>query len=215
MNIDVCTFKSSISWFKYQHHRWACRKAIANVEAVDERQSVQTLTRDEKTSKRTLEGLREASSRLEEKKASLETEAGTLQERKSEAWLFFLFIGNLWSNRDYSLAWREIDWSTDWLISSKTRAQRAIGWICSHHVRRNLARKTAVIQTNLRLTFSQLEAETNEKLQDCHEKLLSAGLDKRESEKDAKLKETLASLQRLFPGMYPRSNRMDLRLDFF
>lgn len=51
---------------------------------------------------------------------------------------------------------------------------------------------------------SQLEAEINERLQDCHQKLLQAGVDQKESERDAKFKETLASLQRIFPGVKGR-----------
>lgn len=47
---------------------------------------------------------------------------------------------------------------------------------------------------------SQLEAEINEKLLDVHNKLLQAGVDRKESEREAKLKETLANLQRIFPG---------------
>ena len=46
----------------------------------------------------------------------------------------------------------------------------------------------------------KLEAELNEKLQDVHNKLLQAGVDQRESERDARLKETLSTLQRIFPG---------------
>lgn len=48
--------------------------------------------------------------------------------------------------------------------------------------------------------FRQLERELNEKLAECHEKLLQAGVDRKESERDARLKETLSNLQRIFPG---------------
>lgn len=51
-----------------------------------------------------------------------------------------------------------------------------------------------------RTRITQLEAETNEKLMDIHEKLLQAGVEQRESERDIKFKETLQNLQRLFPG---------------
>ena len=44
--------------------------------------------------------------------------------------------------------------------------------------------------------------EINEKLQECHIKLLQAGVDQRESEKEARRRETFASLQRLFPGLH-------------
>jgi structural maintenance of chromosome 1 len=49
--------------------------------------------------------------------------------------------------------------------------------------------------------LSQLEKEINEKLHDCHHKLLSADVDQKESEREARLKETFATLQRIFPGM--------------
>jgi structural maintenance of chromosome 1 len=51
---------------------------------------------------------------------------------------------------------------------------------------------------------SQLEKEINEKLVDVHNKLLQAGVDQKESEREARLKETLQSLQRIFPGVRGR-----------
>jgi structural maintenance of chromosome 1 len=50
------------------------------------------------------------------------------------------------------------------------------------------------------LSHSRLETETNEKLADVYHRLLQAGVDRNESEREAKLKETLSSLQRIFPG---------------
>lgn len=50
----------------------------------------------------------------------------------------------------------------------------------------------------------QLETEINEKLVDVHNKLLQAGVDQKESEREARLKETLQSLQRIFPGVRGR-----------
>jgi hypothetical protein len=50
------------------------------------------------------------------------------------------------------------------------------------------------------MSRSRLETETNEKLADVYQRLLQAGVDRTESEREAKLKETLASLQRIFPG---------------
>lgn len=47
----------------------------------------------------------------------------------------------------------------------------------------------------------QLEQEINEKLVDIHQKLLQAGVDQKESEREARMKETLANLQRIFPGI--------------
>lgn len=47
---------------------------------------------------------------------------------------------------------------------------------------------------------SQLEKEINEKLSDCHSKMTSADIDRKESERETKLKETFSNLQRIFPG---------------
>lgn len=48
--------------------------------------------------------------------------------------------------------------------------------------------------------ISQLEAQTNEKLAQVYQQLLQAGADKHESEREVRLKETIANLQRIFPG---------------
>ena len=48
--------------------------------------------------------------------------------------------------------------------------------------------------------FRKLHVEADEKLQNIYHQLLQAGADKHESDREAKLKETLASLQGIFPG---------------
>ncbi|CAE6482912.1 unnamed protein product [Rhizoctonia solani] len=55
-----------------------------------------------------------------------------------------------------------------------------------------------------RIRITQLETEINEKLHDVHTKLMQAGVDQQESAKDARLKETLEKLQRVFPGVRGR-----------
>ncbi|ORY92961.1 condensin complex subunit SMC1 [Leucosporidium creatinivorum] len=57
------------------------------------------------------------------------------------------------------------------------------------------ARKTQTAQT---------EAELNEKLLDTYNKLQQAGAERMESERDAKFRETLASLKKTFPGVKGR-----------
>jgi structural maintenance of chromosome 1 len=52
-----------------------------------------------------------------------------------------------------------------------------------------------------RMRIRQKETEINERLQDVFNKLLQAGVDKQESQREAKLKETLSNLKRVFPGM--------------
>jgi structural maintenance of chromosome 1 len=51
------------------------------------------------------------------------------------------------------------------------------------------------------ISHSQTETELNEKLEECLRKRLDAGADQRETEREAKLKETLSNLQRIFPGI--------------
>jgi structural maintenance of chromosome 1 len=48
--------------------------------------------------------------------------------------------------------------------------------------------------------YSRDEAELNERLLEVHQKLMQAGFDQKETEREAKLKETLSNLQRIFPG---------------
>lgn len=56
----------------------------------------------------------------------------------------------------------------------------------------------------LTITLSMRETEINERLQDTYHKLLQAGADRRENERETRLKETLASLKRIFPGVHGR-----------
>ena len=48
--------------------------------------------------------------------------------------------------------------------------------------------------------YRRTETEINERLQDVHNKLLQAGADRKESEREANLKECFSALQRIFPG---------------
>jgi structural maintenance of chromosome 1 len=47
---------------------------------------------------------------------------------------------------------------------------------------------------------SKLQVEADEKLQTIYQQLLQAGVERQESEKESKMKETIANLQRIFPG---------------
>jgi structural maintenance of chromosome 1 len=47
---------------------------------------------------------------------------------------------------------------------------------------------------------SQLEKQANEQLSTVYQQLLQAGVDKNESDREIKLKEVIASLQRVFTG---------------
>ncbi|KAG0053365.1 Structural maintenance of chromosomes protein 1 [Gryganskiella cystojenkinii] len=57
---------------------------------------------------------------------------------------------------------------------------------------------------NERLRIEKTELELNEKLSNTLNQLMEAKLDQRETEKEQKLKETLSSLKRIFPGVYGR-----------
>ncbi|EGO04101.1 hypothetical protein SERLA73DRAFT_102460 [Serpula lacrymans var. lacrymans S7.3] len=123
-------------------------KASASILAVDERQSLETLSRDEKTASRNLTQIKDRHEQMDQKKVKLIEEIRAQGERKEE-------VSNLH---------------------------------CSCTT----------------LSSQRLETETNEKLAEVYQKLLQAGVDKTESEKEVKLKETLASLQRIFPGVRGR-----------
>lgn len=59
---------------------------------------------------------------------------------------------------------------------------------------------------NLRLTLfcSKLEQEAEEKLTQIYRDLLEAGVNRNESEREARFRDTLANLQRIFPGVRGR-----------
>ena len=54
------------------------------------------------------------------------------------------------------------------------------------------------------LIISIKETELNEKLQDVYGKLLTAGADKRQNEREIRLGEVIANLKRVFPGVHGR-----------
>ncbi|KAF8872389.1 cohesin complex subunit psm1 [Gymnopilus junonius] len=81
-----------------------------------------------------------------------------------------------------------------------------------HSVFIQLEEKIDSLQTELAHVRQELDNQqseraritADEKLQNIYQQLLQAGVDRHESEKEAKFKETLASLQRLFPGVRGR-----------
>lgn len=58
----------------------------------------------------------------------------------------------------------------------------------------------------------QTEAELNEKLLDTYNKLQQAGAERMESDRDAKFRETLASLKKTFPGARTRVSALGAAL---
>ena len=69
---------------------WLCRKASASVLAIDERQNLETLTRDEKTAGRGLSQLKEKFSELDGKKGKLEEEVGIWGDKRTEVCFAYL-----------------------------------------------------------------------------------------------------------------------------
>lgn len=65
-----------------------CRKAQASVLAVDERQSLETLARDEKTSSRVLTQLKERYEGLTSKLSKLEEDEASQKEKRKEVFIF-------------------------------------------------------------------------------------------------------------------------------
>ncbi|KAJ7773018.1 SMCs flexible hinge [Mycena metata] len=139
-------------------------KAAASVLAVDERQSLETLTRELKTVTRTLGQLKEKQTGLEENRESRTADLEAQSARKAEL--------------DEKIATLQVELTK--------------------------ARQDLDNQQSERTRIRQLEAQANEQLQNVYAQLLQAGVDKHESERETKLKETLANLQRLFPGVRGR-----------
>ena len=57
-----------------------------------------------------------------------------------------------------------------------------------------------LLDRSMIFSSSKLQVEVDEKLQNIYHQLLQAGVERQESEKETKMKETIANLQRIFPG---------------
>lgn len=139
-------------------------KAAASMLAVEERQSLETLAREEKTSLRTLDQLKSKVEELNTRRNKLSDDATSQGGKKDEL--------------EQKLASLQAE-----LAHAKQEYEN---------------------QQSERTRINRLETEANEKLADVYQRLLQAGVDRTESEREAKLKETLASLQRIFPGVRGR-----------
>ncbi|PCH34989.1 cohesin complex subunit psm1 [Wolfiporia cocos MD-104 SS10] len=139
-------------------------KAAASVLAVEERQSLDTLSRDEKTSSRALAQLKDKLEEQQQKAQKLREDKDTQTQKRIE-------------------------------LESK------VAELSEEFAR---TKQQLENQQHERTRIENLEAEINEKLVDVHNKLLQAGVDQKESEREAKMKETLANLQRIFPGVRGR-----------
>jgi len=170
-------------------------KASASVLAVSERQALETLSRDEKTASRTLTQVRAKNEELLRNQERLRGDEQTQKASKSEV---------LFSSLTYPACS---------LYSQSSRKSLLLSRVSMRTQSKNMKTSRVSGQGSgisffskhlpyavLSLFCSRLETETNEKLADVYQRLLQAGVDRNESEREAKLKETLASLQRIFPG---------------
>ncbi|KAJ3905523.1 P-loop containing nucleoside triphosphate hydrolase protein [Lentinula edodes] len=135
-------------------------KTSANLLAIEERQKLEKLTREEKAVIRALNALKEKHQGLEEKRDSRGEETTSQTTKKTELE-------------------EKIAGLQDELTNKKQELEN---------------------QQSERTKISQLEAQANEKLQSVYQQLLQAGVDRNESERERKLKDTLTSLQRIFPA---------------
>ncbi|TFK38253.1 condensin complex subunit SMC1 [Crucibulum laeve] len=139
-------------------------KASSSMLAVDARQSLETLTRDLKSTARTLAQLQERQDGMQDKMKTRQEESEATATKKVEL--------------EEKIARMQDD-------LKRTRAELEA-------------------QQVERTKIAKLEAEANEKLESIYHQLLQAGVDKHESEREVKMKEMLANLQRIFPGVRGR-----------
>ncbi|KAG8906175.1 Structural maintenance of chromosomes protein 1, partial [Tulasnella sp. 408] len=134
-------------------------KNQANVQAVEERQQVEALKREERTLSRALATQRDKLDQLTQKKDKLAEDSVTQSEALKE---------------------------------SETKVKRLQAELAQ--AKQNLENSQAE-----RARRTQLEIELNEKLQKIHDQLREAAQDSNETAKEARLKDMMANLQRLFP----------------
>ncbi|KZT66248.1 cohesin complex subunit psm1 [Daedalea quercina L-15889] len=139
-------------------------KTRAAILAVEERQSFEALSRDERTSMRALTQLKEQNDAQQEKAQKLRQDRDAQTEKRQELE-------------------EKIQDLQEGLQTAKQELDK---------------------QQHERLKIANLEKEINEKLVDVHSKLLQAGVDQKQSEREAKMKEILTNLQRIFPGVRGR-----------
>ncbi|KAI0247997.1 cohesin complex subunit psm1 [Lactifluus subvellereus] len=139
-------------------------KAQASVLAVEERQALEKLTREEKTASRTFAQLRDRQEELELKRTSLREENDVYEAKRAD-------------------------------LEDKVK-------VTSEQLSK--VKQELEDQQSERTRIGRLEADLNGRLLEIHQKLMQAGFDQKESERESKLKETLANLQRIFPGVRGR-----------
>ncbi|EKM57692.1 uncharacterized protein PHACADRAFT_206572 [Phanerochaete carnosa HHB-10118-sp] len=158
------TSQNSLALSEERLEEYRRLKAQASVLAVAERQSLETLAREEKTAARNLAKLKDKIEQLTTKRTKLGEDEEAAKRRRSELE-------------------EKVKELNEQLRNARTELEK---------------------QQAERTRITQLEQEINEKLINVHQQLLQAGVDQKESEREAKLKETLGNLQRIFSGVRGR-----------
>ncbi|KAL0250387.1 hypothetical protein I308_102560 [Cryptococcus tetragattii IND107] len=135
-------------------------RASANLHAVQERQQLETLRREQKNLRDALASVEDQMQQAQRQREKLAGEVDSLGEREET------------------------------MNEMNDERERIKGQLDHAQAERR--------RINMR------ETEINERLQDTYHKLLQAGADRRENERETRLKETLASLKRIFPGVHGR-----------
>ncbi|OCF71781.1 cohesin complex subunit psm1 [Kwoniella mangroviensis CBS 8886] len=139
-------------------------RASANLQAVPERQQLETLRRQQKTLQDGLSSVEDRLQQAQRLRNKLTSEIDSLTDREGT-----------------------MSEKVEEMNEERERIQGQLDHAQSERQR-----------------ISMRETEINERLQETYNNLLQAGADKRENERETKLKETIASLKRVFPGVHGR-----------
>ncbi|GMK58711.1 hypothetical protein CspeluHIS016_0601530 [Cutaneotrichosporon spelunceum] len=139
-------------------------RAEANMLAVDERQQLEALRREQKSLVSSLASMDDQLQQAERQRSRMTTDVEALAEREE------------------TIAAK--------VAEMEGEAKRIKSQLDQAQAERN--------------SISMRETELNDRLQETLRKLVEAGADKRESEKEIRLKENIATLRRLFPGIHGR-----------
>ncbi|BEJ14460.1 hypothetical protein CspHIS471_0402270 [Cutaneotrichosporon sp. HIS471] len=139
-------------------------RAEANILAVAERQQLEALRREQKSSVSALSSVDDQLQQAERKRSRLNTDVEALAERE--------------------------EMMAEKVAEMEGEAKRIKSQLDQAQAERN--------------SISMRETELNDRLQETLRKLVEAGADKRESEKEIRLKENIATLRRLFTGIHGR-----------
>ena len=153
------------------------------------------MDREFKTATRYLDQLNEKANAFDEQRNKLDRDADEVQQKSDNVSRTVQQTSA--PNSSFSVAGKESQRPGRGSQEYKKRVGKATLRECADPVGFTLSN---IISADF-ISGSQLEKEINEKLDDTYQRLLQASVDRHESEKEAKLKETLANLSRIFTGM--------------